>query len=130
MSQEKKYKIMIGAKLSEKQELHQYEESFRRWLGGELHAGRVTVRQATEELGLARGVVYSILKRYEPEVDLTLPVMTEAEKQQVKELQKHIKELEKKLEYADMKNKALNVLMDIAEKDFKISIRKKGGAKQ
>ena len=36
----------------------------------------------------------------------------------------------KKLEESELKVKALNTLIDIAEEDFKIAIRKKGGAKQ
>lgn len=41
-----------------------------------------------------------------------------------------IKKLEKELEYERLKNLALNTVIDIAEEDLKINIRKKSGAKQ
>ena len=44
-------------------------------------------------------------------------------------LEKRIIELEKKLERSEMKRKALDTLIDIAEEQG-ISIRKKSGAKQ
>ena len=46
------------------------------------------------------------------------------------ELEKRIKELEKQLEYANLKAKALDTMIDIAEKEFDIQIRKKSGPKQ
>jgi uncharacterized coiled-coil protein SlyX len=46
------------------------------------------------------------------------------------ELEKRIKELEKELELAQMKIVALNTVIDIAEKDYKLEIRKKSGPKQ
>jgi transposase len=55
--------------------------------------------------------------------------MTEAEKKSQKQ-QQRIKELEKQLEDAQVKNIALETLVDVAEKEFKIPIRKKPGAKQ
>jgi len=45
-------------------------------------------------------------------------------------LEKRIKELEKALDYAKLKNIAVETMIDIAEKQFKISIRKKAGPKQ
>lgn len=41
-----------------------------------------------------------------------------------------IKKLEKELEHERLKNLALNTVIDIAEEDLKINIRKKSGAKQ
>lgn len=44
--------------------------------------------------------------------------------------QKALAEALKKLEEAELKVKALNTLIDVAEEQFKISIRKKAGARQ
>ena len=41
-----------------------------------------------------------------------------------------IKALKKALEEANLNNKALNTMIDIAEQQLKIDIRKKSGAKQ
>jgi transposase len=46
------------------------------------------------------------------------------------ESKKALAEALKKLEEAELKVKALNTLIDVAEEQFKISIRKKAGAKQ
>ena len=48
----------------------------------------------------------------------------------VQSLQKRVKELEAQLSRAEMKTKFYDKMIDIAEAKFKISIRKKSGAKQ
>jgi hypothetical protein len=45
-------------------------------------------------------------------------------------LEEKIRELEKSLDYERLKSLALNTMIDIAERDLKISIRKKHGTKQ
>lgn len=128
--QDKKFRNTIAQKVSDKKELHQYEDSFRRWLSRELHSQRKTIKQAMDEFGISYQVAYHIFKSYAPEVKLTLPVMTEAEKIKLEKLQKRIKELEHQLEDAQIKNITLETLVDVAEKEFKIPIRKKAGARQ
>jgi len=49
---------------------------------------------------------------------------------QERELEQKLKTLERELEYEKLRTKALNTLIDIAEEELKISIRKKSGAKQ
>jgi len=56
--------------------------------------------------------------------------MTEKEKSKLEEAHKHIKKLEQSLEQAQMKNIALETMIDLAEQIFKITIRKKSGPKQ
>ena len=56
--------------------------------------------------------------------------MTERERQKLEVLQKQVKALEKQLEDAQMKNAALETLIDVAEEKLKIQIRKKPGTKQ
>lgn len=128
--QEQQIKHRVAPKITAKEELHKYEESFKRWLSYEIHSGRMSTKQAVQELKIDQGAVYSILKKYPPQVNVTLPVMTEAEKKKLEKQQQRIKELEKQLEDAQIKNIALETLVDVAEKEFKIPIRKKPGAKQ
>jgi transposase-like protein len=47
-----------------------------------------------------------------------------------RELENKVKELEKLLEHEKLRTTALNTMIDIAERELKISIRKKSGAKQ
>lgn len=53
-----------------------------------------------------------------------------AQSPQEKALEARVKELEKQLEYEKLRVIALNRLIDIAENDMNIPIRKKPGAKQ
>lgn len=46
------------------------------------------------------------------------------------ELEKKVKELERLLENEKLRTMALNTMIDIAERELKISIRKKSGAKR
>jgi hypothetical protein len=56
--------------------------------------------------------------------------MTPEEKQEKALLEKRIKALEKALEYAKLKNIAVETMIDVAEEQFRITIRKKAGPKQ
>ena len=47
-----------------------------------------------------------------------------------KELEARIKQLEKDLEFEKLRVRALDIMIDIVERDYKIPIRKKPGAKQ
>jgi hypothetical protein len=68
-------------------------------------------------------------KKFASEIDFTLPVMTEKEKHKLEAAHKRLRELEKQLEDAQMKNIALETMIDIAEEQLKITIRKKCGPK-
>jgi transposase-like protein len=46
------------------------------------------------------------------------------------ELEAKVRELEKALEHEQLKSLALDTMIDVAERDLKITIRKKPGAKQ
>jgi hypothetical protein len=48
----------------------------------------------------------------------------------IKKLEARNKELEKQLELAQMRLTAVNTMIDIAEKDYKLEIRKKSGPKR
>jgi transposase len=107
-----------------------YEISFRRWLAFEIETKKMTVKEASESFNISIGVIYRWREKYSPEMVLPLPDMTAEEKQKLELLQKQLKEAEKKLAEASMKNIALNMLIDVAEEKLKINIRKKPGAKQ
>jgi transposase-like protein len=83
------------------------------------------------------GINFRTIHRWvkEAERDLT-PVEKEKAKERrsvaikVRELPADVKELRKELEEAQLKNELLNAMIDIAEGQFGIDIRKKRGAKQ
>lgn len=110
------------------------EVAFRRWLIRELDSGRIARNEIATRFNFNPESVHSLVrewrKKYESEIALTLPVMTEKERQKTEALQKRTRELEKQLEDAQMKNAALETLIDVAEEQLKVSIRKKSGPKQ
>ena len=128
--QEQKVKHRIAPKATQRVELHKYEESFKRWLAQQIANGRMTREQAVIEFNVPPNFIWKLTKKYQDELPLTLPVMTEEEKKKLEKQQQRIKELEKQLQDVQVKNIALEALIDVAEKDLKINIRKKPGAKQ
>lgn len=105
----------------------------KRWLVREIESGRMTLGEAKEHLGFSKApdaLIRKWQKQFTSDIPLTLPVMTEKEKQKLEAAHKRLKELEKQLEHAQMKNIALETMIDIAEEQLRIVIRKKSGPKQ
>jgi len=106
----------------------------KRWLVREIEAGRMTVGEACERIELFSKDPQSLIrfwrKKFAGDLRLTLPVMTEKEKHKLEALRKQLRELEKQLEDAQMKNMALETMIDLAEEQLRIKIRKKSGPKQ
>ena len=106
----------------------------KRWIVREIQSGRMSLGQAREHFELRSkdpaSLIRGWMKKYSSDIDFTLPVMTEKEKAKLDAAHKRLKELEKQLEHAQMKNIALETMIDIAEEQLKIVIRKKSGPKQ
>jgi hypothetical protein len=128
------YTIQVSDSFERTDEQFSYELSFRRWLVREIEEQRMTIADAVKQFNFnpqnGANLIHSWRCKYAPEMVLSLPGMSEAEKQKLAALQKQNKALEKQLEDARMRNIALNMLIDVAEEKLKISIRKKPGAKQ
>ena len=91
----------------------------KRWIVREIQAERMSLGEAKEHL-VSRsknpeGLIRSWMKDYSSDIDFTLPLMTEKEKAKLDAAHKRMKELEKQLEHAQMKNIALETMIDIAE---------------
>lgn len=52
------------------------------------------------------------------------------DKEKIKQLQDQLKAAEQQLKYEKLRSKAFDTMINIAEEDLNISIRKKPGAKQ
>ena len=114
-------------------DLKQYETSFRRWLVQEIESGRMSWQEARSRFNLPFrfDLTYKDWQRkYSQEIVLSLPLMTAEERINIKKLEARTKELEKQLELAQMRLTAVNTMIDIAEKEYKLEIRKKSGPKQ
>jgi len=99
-----------------------------------LESGRLSMSEACDLISLSskdpQSLIYLWKKKYAPGIAVTLPVMTEKERQKLEAAQNRMKALEKQLEDAQMKNIALETMIDIAEEELRISIRKKSGPEQ
>ena len=71
----------------------------------------------SKSLSLSRKQIDELMKKHAP-------------KTKEEEQAQRIKELEKALEYEKLRSLAYSTMIDIAEKEFNIPIRKKPGAKQ
>lgn len=111
-----------------------YEVSFRRWLISQIDGDKISIQNARDRFKLSSTEYKKIIKkwqgRYSDELHLSLSLMNSKERADIKALEARIDELEKQLEYAQMKNLAINTLVDVAETELKVSIRKKSGSKQ
>jgi len=119
--------------IQEKVDLSNYEVSFRRWLVCEIESGRMSWQEARSRFNLPHRFdrTYSEWqKKYSDQIILSLPLMSAEDRTKNQELEKRVRELEKQLELAQMKVVALNTVIDIAEKNYKLEIRKKSGLKQ
>ena len=132
--QEERHTILVSDSFARTDEKRRYEIPFRRWLVREIEEGRLRVNEAVTRFNFNPKSGFQLIKdwrrKYAPEMVITLPDMTEQEKQKLESLQKQVKALEKQVEDSKMRNIALNMLIDVAEEKLKISIRKKPGAKQ
>ena len=119
--------------IQEKVDLSKYEVSFRRWLVCEIESGRMSWQEARSRFNLPQRFDKTYIewqKKYSDQIILTLPLMSAEDRTKNQELEKRVRELEKQLELAQMKVVALNTVIDIAEKNYKLEIRKKSGPKQ
>ena len=111
-----------------------YEISFRRWLVSQIDSETMSIQEARDRFNLSSTEYKKIIKkwqeRYSDELHISLQAMSSKDRTDNQKLELRIKELEKQLELAQMKNIAINTMIDIAEKDYKLEIRKKSGPKQ
>lgn len=110
-----------------------YEVSFRRWLISQIDAEKLSIQDARDRFNLGKDytrIIKNWQGRYSDELHLSLHAMTPKERVDNSKLEKRVKELEKQLELAKMKIVALDTMIDIAEQDYKLEIRKKSGPKQ
>ncbi len=110
-----------------------YETSFRRWLVSEIELGELTIEQAKEKFQMPRRFKQTFKfwqLKYSSKIHVSLQSMTPEELTELKNLQARIDELERQLEDAQIKNVLTETMIDIAEEQLKIDIRKKSGPKQ
>ncbi len=116
---------------------NRYPNSLKRKIAKSYLSGEASYGILAEENGLRdKTVVKEFVKWYrrqlelEPNFDLKFEESENSNILSEKELQNKVKELEKKLKRAELKTEMLETIIDIAEDEFNLDIRKKSGAKQ
>ncbi len=115
---------------SKKRGPHPY--SFIEEVGKAYESGHYSYREVGQKFGLSKSVAFEVVKKYlkNREGTQSPKPLTKAEQEDAQALKARLAELEEKLESANLKAEALDTMIDIAEKTFKINIRKKSGSQQ
>jgi transposase len=101
--------------------------------------GRMTVREAMIAYRVSSSTINYWIRMYKREKGELAPIMVNkntssregsGEAEELKALKNQIQEIQQELKEEKLKNQALNTLIDVAEDNLKISIRKKTGAKR
>jgi len=115
---------------------NRYPDEFKRKLAQEYLSGRFSYAVAAEEYGLKdKRVVREFVKWYLKKSELSLtnesvPMKKVKPSSEELNLEERIKQLESDLRMSKLKVEALETMIDIAEDQLKIDIRKKSGTQQ
>lgn len=112
--------------------LFKHDFSFMRQVVAHYLSGQEGYLLTARRFNVSRTQVQNWVSRFSSDlgpVSHPLP-MTPSEQQELEALRKIKKELEKKLEQANMQIFGLQTLIDVAEESLQIDIRKKPGSKQ
>lgn len=92
----------------------------------EIIAEYLNGKKSLRELGRKYGVPYSCIHRWV----MNYKKSTQTDATKPEELPQDTRELREALRKSELRNKLLNSIIDIAEEQFKIDIRKKSGTKR
>ena len=109
-----------------------YDISLKRKVAKEYLEGDQSTTQIGQNFNVPHNYVTRWAKEFSSELaeDVNNLPMTEQEQKDVAALQKQMEALKKKLEYEQMKNFALETMVDLAKSELGIDLRKNSGAKQ
>ena len=94
--------------------------------------GNQSLTQVAIQYGVTKVHISRWAKEFSGELaeeQIILP-MTEQEQKEMADLQKQLKAVKEKLEYEQMRNFALETMVDLAKSELGIDLRKNSGAKQ
>jgi transposase len=108
-----------------------HEMSFMRAVVKEYEQSDLSIRQLAKKYLLGYTQLQQWTKKFSSQLAQETPaLMTPEEQQQLEALRKQNEEPQKKLNLANLKITGLEMMIDIAEEELKIDIRKKPGTKQ
>ena len=92
--------------------------------------GEISYRKLGEKYGIDFRLIHSWVAKYQGKPMRKKPKKELIPQEQEVQLPKEVKELQAALRKAELHNKLLNAIIDIAEEQLKIDIRKKSGTKR
>ena len=116
-----------------------YSEEFKWQVVQEVLQGKLTKTEAKIKYGIkGKSAILQWMRKFqgdsilsEKERVILLPMKElTAEQQRIQELEKELEKLRKQLEYAEIKAETFEKVIEIAERELKIDIRKKSGTKR
>ena len=115
-----------------------YDEAFKRMVIGEYRSGRWSMEQLRRRYGLAGKSCISEwiaqLERLSGPIEREVwreppPMAKSTKKENVEDLRRRMKELERQLDDEQLRSEAYSRLIDLAEREHRIAIRKKDSTK-
>lgn len=110
-----------------------YSTAFKRKIVSEIDSGSITIYGAKELYGIGgKCTIQRWMKEFgkENKICKVVRIQMKGELDEIKKLKKEKKELESALAKSQVKIFALEALVEIAENDYGIDIKKKSGKKQ
>ena len=115
------------------EKVNYYSDEFKKGVVDEVHKGILSKEEARRKYGIkGSSAVLNWIRKFEGNKFQSMNPKAKATKssKSIEELEAENARLKQELDIEQLRNRALNVMIDIAEDQFKIPIRKKSGAKQ
>ncbi len=113
---------------------YQYSDELKEAVAFRVLFGGEDAKLVMQELGIPSiQTIHHWVAGYQQKIEqglISLPPMNEKQKQNLEALKQRNKDLEKALQDANLMILALHTMIDVAEKDFQLSIRKKSLTKR
>ena len=114
-----------------------YENSFKHQVVLEVLSGKITKEEARKRYNIGGNTTildwmrqYAGIKMRSAGCD-PIPILQDMKHDQTRsELEEKVKQLEAKLEYAELKGRAYQIMVEIAKEQYDLDLEKKSGAKQ
>lgn len=128
----KKEKKVLEEKGEKSRQNRRFTESFKQALVREIEAKNIQTRKASKIYGVPYATLFGWVKKYGSGLDKSFPptVLADKNNKDTELLNEENKLLRKALEASNQKVFSLETMIDIAEKELSIDIRKKSGTKQ
>ena len=111
--------------------INYYSDEFKKSVVKEVLAGHICKEEARTRYGIkGSSAVLNWIRKFESKENYKMKNEQPIQKQDITQLEAENKRLREELDLERLRVLSLNVMIDLAEDQFKLPIRKKSGAKQ